>query len=68
VNARRPPTLLIRYELERDRALIVLLADTHEDELRLRLWLRSSTALRLLPRLLARLLDELDRIDEEDAA
>jgi hypothetical protein len=46
------------------RGAIRLHADTYEDELRLRMWLRRSNVLAQLPAVLARLLDELD----EDAA
>jgi hypothetical protein len=55
----RPPRLVVVLKLEQP-GHIVLDADTYEDELRLRQWLRRSTVLRNLPALLARLLDDLD--------
>jgi hypothetical protein len=64
---RRPPRLLIEYELERRSGLVMLIAETHEDELRLRSWLRRSEAFAALPALLANLLDDLDQLDEEAA-
>ena len=42
---------------------ITLVAETYEDELRLRSWLRRSAAFRRLPALLDRLLDDLDDQD-----
>lgn len=60
---RRRPRLVIVIPLE-SRGAIRLHADTYEDELRLRMWLRRSNVLAQLPAVLARLLDELD----EDAA
>jgi hypothetical protein len=42
---------------------VILDADSYEDELRLRRWLRRSTAFRNLPALLERLLDDLDELD-----
>jgi hypothetical protein len=58
---RRPPRLVIELELERHHGRIFLVADTLEDELRLRLWLRRSAAFAALPALVERLLDDLDR-------
>jgi len=60
------PRLLIEIPLER-RGHIVFDADSLENERRLRLWLRHSAALRELPEILARLLDDLDAIDREAA-
>jgi hypothetical protein len=62
---RRPPTLLIEFELERGHGRVWLLAaETFEDEMRLRQWLRRSSALATLGEDVQRLLDELDRINE----
>jgi hypothetical protein len=52
---------VIELELERHHGRIFLVADTLEDELRLRLWLRRSAAFAALPALVERLLDDLDR-------
>jgi hypothetical protein len=67
VNARRPPVLAIQYELEHDHGFVVLLADSYEDELRLRSWLRRSTVFAALPALIEQLLDDLDQRDEAAA-
>jgi len=53
------PTLIIQIELEQP-GRITLVADCLEDELRLRSWLRRSTAFRRLSVLLEQLLDDLD--------
>ena len=42
--------------------------ESYEDELRLRSWLRRSEAFAALPVLVQNLLDDLDRLDEENAA
>jgi hypothetical protein len=57
--ARRRPRLVITVPLE-GPAQILLDADTLEDETRLRVWLRRSSALATLPGVLHRLLDDLD--------
>jgi hypothetical protein len=44
---------------------IWLQADSHKDELRLRTWLRRARSFELLPEILGRLLDDLDRFDWE---
>ena len=59
---RREPRLVIVTPLE-GHGRIVLDCDTYEDELRLRAWLRRSRSFELLPEILVRLLDDLDRID-----
>jgi hypothetical protein len=59
---------VIVLEYERDRGFVVLDCQTHADEHRLRLWLRRSAAFATLPRLAARLLDDLDDFDAEHAA
>jgi hypothetical protein len=64
---RRPPSIVIQYELERDHGLVVLLADTLEDERRLRSWLRRSAVFAALPALIEQLLDDLDQRDEAAA-
>jgi hypothetical protein len=61
------PRLVIVIPLE-EHGRIVLDCETHEDELRLRAWLRRSPVFERLPAVLARLLDDLDEIDEERAA
>jgi hypothetical protein len=61
VSAR--PTLVVEVPLEGVHCLI-LLADPFEDELRLRQWLRRSSALEVARLALSCLLDNLDRIDE----
>jgi hypothetical protein len=60
------PRLLITVPLE-GHGTIVLLAETFEDEMRLRAWLRRSKAFAALPALVERLLKDLDRIDEDAA-
>jgi hypothetical protein len=65
---RRTPRLVIEYELERRQGLVMLIAESYEDELRLRSWLRRSEAFAALPVLVQNLLDDLDRLDEENAA
>jgi hypothetical protein len=67
VSARQAPALHVWLELEQPGQLI-LAADTYEDELRLRSWLRRSRALEALPEILARLLGDLDAFDAERAA
>jgi hypothetical protein len=47
---------------------ITLQAATHEDELRLRHWLRGSSQWRALPVIVARFLDDLDEHDAREAA
>jgi hypothetical protein len=68
-NSSTAPALRIVLELEQLPELR-LLADSAEDELRLRAWLRRSDVLRRLPELLERLLDDLDdpEADEERPA
>jgi uncharacterized protein YjiS (DUF1127 family) len=61
-TAPRPPAFVVRIELEQ-RARITLDAETYEDELRLRSWLRRSRAMCVLPQVLERLLDDLDAKD-----
>lgn len=56
------PRLVFVLELE-EPGRVILDADSYEDELRLRRWLRRSTAFRNLPALLERLLDDLDELD-----
>jgi len=64
---RRRPRLVVVLPLE-EAGRIFLEAETLEDEVRLRVWLRRSTAFERLPEILQRLLDDLDQIDEEPAA
>jgi hypothetical protein len=64
---RARPTLWIILPLE-SHGQIWLDATSLEDELRLRAWLRRSASLEQLPAVLAGLLDDLDRLDEEHAA
>jgi hypothetical protein len=54
------PRLAIVIPLE-GQGRIMLDADTFEDELRLRAWLRRSTVFEQLPAVLTQLLDDLDR-------
>jgi hypothetical protein len=68
VKPRRPPRLVIELELERDLGIVLLFAESAEDERRLRMWLRYSAVFRTLPAMIDRLLDDLDRLDEERAA
>jgi hypothetical protein len=60
------PTLRIELELEQTYGRVFLMADSHEDELRLRSWLRRSKAMADLPDMARRLLDDLDELDERD--
>jgi hypothetical protein len=66
-SGRNPPALHIVLRLEQP-AELVLAAETLEDEVRLRSWLRRSRALQALPAAVERLLDELDRDDLRRAA
>jgi hypothetical protein len=59
---RPPPELILRLPLE-EAGKIILAAETREDELRLREWLRRSRAMAALPGILERLLDDLDAVD-----
>ena len=56
------PKLIIVLPLE-GRSRIILDALTHEDELRLRRWLRVSKSFLALPQVAAQLLDDLDEVD-----
>jgi hypothetical protein len=67
MNGRRPPRLCIDLELEQP-GIVALLAETYEDELRLRAWLRRSPQFRRLPELIERLLADLDDADRREAA
>jgi hypothetical protein len=62
-----PPSLQLEIRLE-GVPVLWLAADSPENELRLRSWLRRSDALANARMALAVLLDELDRIDAERAA
>jgi hypothetical protein len=62
-----PAALVVVLEYEGDGGLW-LAAESHEDELRLRLWLCRSRVFQWLPTRLERLLDDLDQIDELDRA
>lgn len=64
---RSRPELLIRLPLE-GAGQIMFVADSSEDELRLRQWLRRSQTLATLAAILWRLLDDLDAVDGEVAA
>jgi hypothetical protein len=64
---RRRPRLPVVIPLE-EYGRILLDAETLEDELRLRAWLRRSAVFERLPQALARLLDDPERIDRERAA
>ena len=59
---RQSPRLVVVVELEQP-GRIVLVAGSHEDELRLRYWLRRSTVFANLPAILNGLLDDLDNVD-----
>jgi hypothetical protein len=61
------PRLVIVIPLE-GHGRILLDAETFEDELRLRGWLRRAPVFERLPAILERLLDDLDLMDEERAA
>jgi hypothetical protein len=65
-GSREQPCLHVVFALEEPGRLL-LVADTHEDERRLRSWLRRSQVLAMLPALLDRLLDERDERDEKAA-
>lgn len=64
---RRPPALHVVIPLEQP-GKILFDAETFEDELRLRSWLRRSSAFEALPGILTRLLDDLDEHDTKAAA
>jgi hypothetical protein len=66
-ETRRPPKLVVEFELERRHGRVILVAETYEDELRLRSWLRRSAVFAALPAIAQWLLDDLDRIDESAA-
>jgi hypothetical protein len=59
--------LSIDFTLE-EPCLIGFLAESREDEMRLRTWLRRSEQFRRLPELLERLVDDLDEADRRNAA
>jgi hypothetical protein len=63
---RRRPELIVRLPLE-GKGLVFLAADSLEDELRLRSWLRRCGRLDELAAFLERLLDELDDYDRSTA-
>lgn len=65
-RGRRPPSLWILLPLE-GGARIILDAETYEDELRLRQFLRRSRAMERLPEIIPRLLDDLDGVDAKAA-
>jgi hypothetical protein len=67
MTTRRRPELIVRVPLE-GHGRITFDADSHENELRLRRWIRHSHVLEALPDLVAQLLDDLDRHDRRDAA
>jgi hypothetical protein len=46
---------------------LIVDAATHEDELRLRAYLRGSKQIAALPRVIAQLLDDLDQVEAEAA-
>lgn len=50
------------------RPRVYLHVDTHEDEVRLRGWLRRSAVFRRLPAQIVQALDDLDRRDRGDEA
>lgn len=58
------PCLVIELPLE-SVGRISLVCESHEDELRLRSWLRTSGAFADLTAILGRLLDDLDAVDAE---
>jgi hypothetical protein len=68
VSRRGIPTLRIELELEQSVGTVFLMADSYEDELRLRAWLRRSEAMATLPEVARHLLDELDGCDREAPA
>jgi hypothetical protein len=55
----RQPRLLIELRLEEDGRLFIC-ADSHEDEIRLRQWLRRTTVLEALEQFISEVLDLLD--------
>jgi hypothetical protein len=67
VTVRAAPALVLVLPLEQSAGMR-LDACTREDELRLRAWLRRTGALRALPRIVTRALDELDEQDLRRAA
>jgi len=67
VSSRLAPALHLILRLE-EPGEAILAADSHEDELRLRAWLRRTHAVEQIPAILERLLDELDDRDLGQAA
>jgi hypothetical protein len=62
---KRRPRLLVELQLE-NHGRIWLDAESYEDEVRLRRWLRASAAFERLVADLAKLLDDLDRDGQGD--
>jgi hypothetical protein len=67
VAAQTEAALVVVLPLEQPAGIRVD-ARSHEDELRLRCWLRKSSALRALPAVVTCVLDELDEQDRRRAA
>lgn len=67
MSRRRSPRLVLVLPLEQ-RGRVYLVADSREDEQRLRQWLRRTRELDATVASLARLLDDLDENDRRSAA
>ena len=67
MRRREPPSLIVIFPLE-GKAIVHFDAVTHEDEIRLREWLRSGRVLAELPDALRDLLDDLDGFNRGEAA
>jgi hypothetical protein len=63
----RPPELIVRLRLDEHEGQVALVADSYEDELRLRRWLLRSRAVGAVPALVRRALLELDNRDRDAA-
>ena len=55
-----PPHLLIRLDLEQP-PVVQIVADTYEDEQRLRTWLEHASVTKQIPKAISRYLRNLDR-------
>lgn len=65
---KRRPALVIRVPLEENVGALYIDAESFDDEIRLRTWLRRTSAFSAIRRQIDHLLDGLDELDEERRA
>jgi hypothetical protein len=65
---KRRPALVIRVPLEENVGALYIDAESFDDEIRLRTWLRRTSAFSAIRRQIDSLLDELDEDDREGEA